>query len=66
VSRERSARDCRGCTHFDDTAQAIARDLPGLAIFASIDSAAWGSNGLCRRHDRLTNGRRRCADYLPR
>jgi hypothetical protein len=54
---------CAGCVHFCTDPQVTERLLPGLSILSSAQAAVRGRDGLCRRHDRLTNGLRACADY---
>ncbi len=54
---------CAGCVHFCTAPRAIERALGGLAVLSSAHAAVRGRDGLCLRHDRLTNGRRRCDDY---
>lgn len=55
--------DCRPCRHFTDEAPRVEDALPGIAIFSSTQSSAWAQSGLCLRHERVTNGKRRCAAF---
>jgi len=54
---------CAGCAHFCTDPRAIEAAIGGLAVLSSADAAVRGRDGLCRHHDRLTNGRRRCEAY---
>jgi hypothetical protein len=54
---------CAGCVHFCTDPRTIERAIGGLAVLSSGQAAVRGRDGLCRHHDRLTNGRQRCDAY---
>jgi hypothetical protein len=57
------AQPCAGCVHFCTDPHRTERLLPGLSVLSSAHAAVRGRDGLCLRHDRLTNGARGCDDY---
>ena len=54
---------CQGCAHFLTDPALIEAALPGLAILSSAHASVRGQDGLCVLHDRLIDGRRRCASF---
>ncbi len=57
---------CLPCAHFCDDPARMEAVLPGLAALSSAHASVRGRDGLCRHHDRLTNGRHRCAAFAAR
>jgi len=58
--------ECRGCRHFKDDPSWLETALPGLTIFSSSHASVRSSDGLCLHHDRLIDGRQRCAGFALR
>ncbi len=59
----RSGEGCASCLHFCTEAGWIEAHLPGLSSLSSAHASVRGEDGLCLSHNRLINGRRRCANY---
>lgn len=59
-----SHQSCRGCAHFDCQEVSAEAALAGLAVLSSGHASVRSADGLCLRHDMLTNGRKRCPDFF--
>ncbi len=57
------AGSCRDCAAFENTAAAIERGLPGLAVMGSAHGANRADDGLCARHDRYVRASASCAAF---
>ena len=57
---------CFTCVHFCNDLSVVEAALPGIGSFSSIHASVRADDGLCERHQTLINGKRRCADYVPR
>jgi hypothetical protein len=61
--RDDARTSCFACAHFCDDPVRVEAELPGLATLSSAHASVRARDGLCRLHDRVTNGRRRCAAF---
>jgi hypothetical protein len=59
----RATSDCRACRHFCADARHLEATLPGTQSLSSAYASARGADGLCLRHQRVTNGRARCSAF---
>jgi len=58
--------DCRPCDHFCTDPRRIEAELPGLSALSSAHGSVRARDGLCVWHQRIINGRRRCAQFCQR
>lgn len=57
---------CFGCLHFSNDPAAIEAALPGLSSLSSGHASVRADDGICRAHETICNGKRRCGDYRSR
>ncbi len=58
--------DCFACVHFCDDPRRVEAELPGLGVLSSGHASVRARDGMCVAHQRIVNGRRRCADFTAR
>lgn len=58
-----TCQTCHACSHFCSDPALIEAELPGLATLSSGYASVRAKDGLCKLHDRLVNGLRRCDGF---
>jgi len=56
---------CGPCVHFCQDPAKFEEALPGLTALSSGTASVRAQDGLCLRHERIINGRKRCAAFSP-
>ena len=54
---------CHACSHFCSDPAQIEAELPGLVTLSRGYASVRAQDGLCKLHDRLVNGLRRCDGF---
>ncbi|MFZ3483767.1 hypothetical protein [Sphingomonas sp. 3-13AW] len=62
-TRPDSQQGCFPCAHFCHDPAHLERALPGLTTLSSGTASVRAQDGLCLHHDRIINGRQRCAAF---
>ncbi|RPD88555.1 hypothetical protein [Luteimonas sp. 100069] len=61
--RSDQGENCGPCAHFCQDPAKFEAALPGLTALSSGTASVRARDGLCLRHDRIINGRKRCAAF---